>query len=175
MNIIDKHGLLPLKHKIGLSSSGSRPFPIGKYQSLDDVLTSLHVDVIIEPGIITRPIPSALDEAEAFWREEANRRECLIREADDREAAKKYYEDAYENRKIITKEKEVWTTMPGLQVYTGNWVEQNVGKSGRTYDVQHAICLEAQYHPNSVNIPSFPSIVLRPGEKMQEETEYRFR
>jgi len=69
---------------------------------------------------------------------------------------------------------EVYTTMPGLQVYTGNWVEQHVGKSGRTYDVQHAICLEAQYHPNSINIPSFPSIVLRPGEQLHEEVEYRF-
>ena len=117
MNIIDKHGLLSLKHKIGLSSSGSRPFPIGKYQSLDDVLTSLHVDVIIEPGIITRTIPSALDKAEAFWRKEANRRECLIREADDREAAMKDYEDACENRKIITEEKEVWTTMPVRGLY----------------------------------------------------------
>lgn len=102
MNIIDKHGLLPRKHKNGLSSSGSRPFPIGKYQSLDDVLTSLHVDVIIEPGIITRTIPSALDKAEAFWREEANRRACLVREA-DREATMDY-EDACENRKIITEE-----------------------------------------------------------------------
>jgi len=69
---------------------------------------------------------------------------------------------------------EVYTTLPGMQVYTGNWVEKNVGKSGNTYDVQHAICLEAQNHPNSVNIPSFPNIVLRPGEKMHEEVEYRF-
>lgn len=70
---------------------------------------------------------------------------------------------------------EVYTTMPGLQVYTGNWVEKNVGKSGRQYDVQHAVCLEAQYHPNSVNIPSFPSILLRPNEKLHEEVEYRFK
>jgi len=69
---------------------------------------------------------------------------------------------------------EVYTTMPGMQVYTGNWIEKNIGKSGRMYDVQHAICLEAQYHPNSVNIPSFPSIVLRPGEQLHEETEFRF-
>ena len=117
MNIIDKHGLLPLKHKNGLSSSGSRPFRIGGYQSLDDVLTSLGVDVIIEPGIIARTIPSALDEAEAFWRKEANRRECLIREADDREAAMEDYEDACENRKIISEEKELWTTMPVRGLY----------------------------------------------------------
>lgn len=69
---------------------------------------------------------------------------------------------------------EVYTTMPGLQVYTGNWVEQNVGKSGRTYDVQTAVCLEAQSFPNSPNCPNFPSTVLRPGEIYYEQTEYRF-
>lgn len=69
---------------------------------------------------------------------------------------------------------EVWTTMPGLQVYTGNWVEQHAGKSGRTYDVQHAICLEAQNFPDSPNYASFPSVVLRPGEDYMHQTLYRF-
>ena len=69
---------------------------------------------------------------------------------------------------------ECWTTMKGLQVYTGNWVEPNEGKSGRTYDVQHAVCLEAQNWPDSINHPDFPNIVLRPGEKLDEVTEYRF-
>ncbi len=69
---------------------------------------------------------------------------------------------------------EVWTTMPGLQVYTGNWVEHNIGKSGRYYDIQHAICLEAQNFPDSPNHANFPSPVLRPGEVYYERTEYRF-
>jgi aldose 1-epimerase len=69
---------------------------------------------------------------------------------------------------------EVYTTMPGLQVYTGNWIEKNVGKSGREYDIQTAICLEAQNFPNSPNCPNFPSPVLRPGEIYFEQTEYRF-
>lgn len=69
---------------------------------------------------------------------------------------------------------EVWTTMPGLQVYTGNWVEKNTGKSGREYDVQTAVCLEAQNFPNSPNIPSFPSAVLRPGEVYFQQCVYRF-
>lgn len=69
---------------------------------------------------------------------------------------------------------ECWTTMKGLQVYTGNWVEQNVGKSGKTYDIQHAVCLEAQNWPDSINHPDFPNIVLRPGERLDETTEYRF-
>lgn len=69
---------------------------------------------------------------------------------------------------------QVLTTMPGLQVYTGNWVEKNVGKSGREYDVQTAVCLEAQNFPNSPNCPNFPSPVLRPGEIYFEQTEYKF-
>ncbi len=69
---------------------------------------------------------------------------------------------------------QVLTTIPGLQVYTGNWVEKNIGKSGREYDVQTAICLEAQNFPNSPNIPSFPSPVLRPGEVYFEQCVYKF-
>ena len=69
---------------------------------------------------------------------------------------------------------ECWTTMKGLQVYTGNWVEQNEGKSGKMYDVQHAVCLEAQNWPDSINHAGFPNIILRPGEKLDETTEYRF-
>lgn len=69
---------------------------------------------------------------------------------------------------------ECWTTLKGLQVYTGNWIEQNEGKSGTMYDVQHAVCLEAQQWPDSVNHDDFPDVVLRPGEKLDEITEYRF-
>lgn len=69
---------------------------------------------------------------------------------------------------------EVLTTMPGLQVYTGNWVEKNVGKSGKEYDVQTAICLEAQNFPDAPNHVNFPNAVLRPGEIYFEQTEYRF-
>lgn len=70
---------------------------------------------------------------------------------------------------------EVWTTMPGLQVYTGNWVEENEGKSGRMYGVQNSICLECQNWPDAVNHANFPSPILRPGEVYCEMTGYRFR
>lgn len=69
---------------------------------------------------------------------------------------------------------ECWTTMKGLQVYTGNYIEQHKGKSGTMYNVQHAICLEAQNWPDGINHPHFPTIILRPGEKLDEITEYRF-
>lgn len=69
---------------------------------------------------------------------------------------------------------ECWTTMKGLQVYTGNWIEQHEGKSGTMYDEQHAVCLEAQSWPDSIHHDDFPNVVLRPNEKLDEITEYRF-
>lgn len=69
---------------------------------------------------------------------------------------------------------EVWTTFPGLQVYTGNWVEENVGKGGTTYGPQNSICLETQNFPDAPNHENFPSAVLRPGEVYYEQTLYKF-
>lgn len=69
---------------------------------------------------------------------------------------------------------EVWTTMPGLQVYTGNWVEENVGKGGTKYCPQNSICLEAQNFPDAPNHTNFPNAVLRPGEIYEEKTVYKF-
>ena len=69
---------------------------------------------------------------------------------------------------------ECWTTMKGMQVYTGNYIERNEGKSGEMYDEQHAVCLEAQQWPDSIHHDDFPNIILLPGEKLDETTEYRF-
>ncbi len=69
---------------------------------------------------------------------------------------------------------EVLTTQPGMQIYTGNWIEKQTGKEGKTYDRQDAICLETQGFPNSPNVPFFPSPVLRPGQKYDEWCIYKF-
>ena len=69
---------------------------------------------------------------------------------------------------------EVYTTSPALQVYTGNWVEENIGKSGAMYRVQNSICLETQNCPDAINHPHFPSPILRPGELFEEQTMYKF-
>lgn len=69
---------------------------------------------------------------------------------------------------------ECWTTMHGLQVYTGEFIEQHIGKSGTRYDKRHAVCLEAQQWPDAPNHPNFPSIALLPGQTLNETTEYRF-
>lgn len=69
---------------------------------------------------------------------------------------------------------QVRTTAPGLQVYTANFVEENIGKSGTMYHPQNAICLETQNYPDAPNHPSFPSPILRPGEIYFSQTEYKF-
>lgn len=69
---------------------------------------------------------------------------------------------------------QVFTTEPGLQVYTANFVENNRGKTGTMYHPQNAICLETQNYPDAPNHPSFPSSILRPGEIYFSQTEYKF-
>ena len=69
---------------------------------------------------------------------------------------------------------EVLTTQPGIQVYTGNWIEQNTAKDGKQYNVQYAVCLEAQGFPNAPNLSHFPSAVLRPDERYDEWCVYKW-
>ncbi len=70
---------------------------------------------------------------------------------------------------------EVWTTEPGLQFYTGNFLDGTItGKGGRRYARHAAFCLETHHYPDSPNHPAFPSTVLRPGERFQSRTIYAF-
>lgn len=69
---------------------------------------------------------------------------------------------------------EVLTTQPGVQVYSGNWIENVSGKEGKIYDRQDAICLETQGFPNSPNVAHFPSSLLRPEGKYDEWCVYKF-
>lgn len=69
----------------------------------------------------------------------------------------------------------VYTTEPGVQVYTGNFLDGTVtGKGGIIYPQRGAICLETQHYPDSPNKPEFPSTLLRPGEKYESHTIYAF-
>jgi aldose 1-epimerase len=71
---------------------------------------------------------------------------------------------------------EVLTTEPGVQFYTGNFLEGSlVGKEEAVYDRRCAFCLETQHFPDSPNRPEFPTTVLRPREVYQTTTVYRFR
>lgn len=70
---------------------------------------------------------------------------------------------------------EVWTTEPGVQLYTANWLDGSlIGKGGTAY-VQHAgLCLETQHFPDSINQPHFPTVILRPGQTWRSTTVHRF-
>lgn len=70
---------------------------------------------------------------------------------------------------------EVWTTEPGIQFYAGNVLDTTlVGASGRLYRQSDGLALETQHFPDSPNQPHFPSTVLRPGERFESTTIYRF-
>ncbi len=69
---------------------------------------------------------------------------------------------------------EVWTTEPGIQFYTGNFLNGAPGKGGKPYNHRGALCLETQHFPDSPNQPSFPSTVLKPGETYKSTTIYKF-
>jgi aldose 1-epimerase len=69
---------------------------------------------------------------------------------------------------------EVLTTEPGLQFYSGNFLDGSIrGKSGRPYVRRGGFCLEAQHFPDSPNQPAFPPVVLRPGQMYRQTTVYR--
>ncbi len=70
---------------------------------------------------------------------------------------------------------EVRTTQPGVQLYSGNFLDGSItGKGGRRYGHRSGFCLETQHFPDSPNEPVFPSVVLRPGEEYAEETIFVF-
>ena len=70
---------------------------------------------------------------------------------------------------------EVYTSEPGIQVYTGNFLDGTVkGKHGITYQKHASICLETQKYPDTPNKPEWPSALLRPGERYTSHCIYKF-
>jgi len=70
---------------------------------------------------------------------------------------------------------DIFTTEPGVQLYTGNWMTGNLtGKKGLRYPKHSALCFETQHFPDSPNKPEYPSTVLRPGEVFESQTVYSF-
>ena len=69
----------------------------------------------------------------------------------------------------------VRSDQPGVQFYTGNYLDGIVGRGGAvTYHKHHGFCLETQKFPDSPNRPYFPSVTLRPGEDYRHATVYAF-
>lgn len=70
---------------------------------------------------------------------------------------------------------EVYTTEPGIQVYTGNFLDGTVkGKKGITYNQRASVCLETQHYPDSPNKPEWPSVILEPGQTYNSKCIYKF-
>jgi aldose 1-epimerase len=70
---------------------------------------------------------------------------------------------------------EVWTTEPGVQFYSGNFLDGTIqGKDGVAYQKLAGLCLETQHYPDSVNRANFPSTILRPGSVFHQETILKF-
>ncbi|HYV73599.1 MAG TPA: aldose epimerase family protein [Candidatus Binatia bacterium] len=70
---------------------------------------------------------------------------------------------------------EVLTDQPGIQFYTGNFLDGSVtGTDGKVYKKRYAFCLETQHYPDSPNHPKFPTTELKPGQTFRSTTVYRF-
>ena len=69
---------------------------------------------------------------------------------------------------------DVFTTEPGVQLYTANYLSDKLKGAGKPYGKHHALCLEAQKFPNAPNQPNFPTSLLRPGETYHHVTMHRF-
>ena len=70
---------------------------------------------------------------------------------------------------------DVYTDLPGVQIYTGNFIRNESGKNGTVYCRRAGICFETQFYPDSVNHPNFPSPIFNAGEIYETTTEFRFR
>lgn len=70
---------------------------------------------------------------------------------------------------------EIFTTEPGMQLYTGNWMTGRFsGKQGKYYPARSAVCFETQHYPDSIHHPAFPPVILEPDKTFESRTTYRF-
>ena len=69
---------------------------------------------------------------------------------------------------------EVFTDLPGMQVYAGNFIGHEPGKDGAVYENRTGVCFETQLFPNSIHIPEFKSCLLKAGEEFDSTTVYKF-
>ncbi len=69
---------------------------------------------------------------------------------------------------------KVYTTLPGVQFYAGNFIDKQTGKDGAVYNKRHGLCLETQFFPDAIHHDNFPSCVFGEGEDYDSVTVYRF-
>jgi aldose 1-epimerase len=70
---------------------------------------------------------------------------------------------------------EISTTQPGVQFYSGNFLDGKAAGAGTVFKYRTGLCLETQHFPDSPNHPQFPSTILRPGQTYSEKTRFVFR
>ncbi|HWZ36295.1 MAG TPA: hypothetical protein VNW51_09060, partial [Mucilaginibacter sp.] len=76
---------------------------------------------------------------------------------------------------VSGRQMQVYTTEPGLVVYTGNhFSEHIIGRNGLHFNKWGALCLETQHYPDAPNHANFPNVILRPDETFHSETIYKF-
>lgn len=69
---------------------------------------------------------------------------------------------------------EVYTDLPGVQVYSGNFLKEEIGKDGIVYKKRQGICFETQHYPDAINHENFPSPIVKKGEEYKTTTVYKF-
>jgi aldose 1-epimerase len=69
---------------------------------------------------------------------------------------------------------EIYTTQPGIQFYSANWINNEPGKGGKKYSRRWAICLETQHFADAINKPHFPTTILYPGDEYKHTCVHRF-
>jgi aldose 1-epimerase len=78
------------------------------------------------------------------------------------------------SEETIGKTVEVFTTQPGIQLYTGYWIPELIVDGQKKFGSYSGVALETQHYPDSVNKPQFPSVILKPEQKFHEKTIYKF-
>lgn len=70
---------------------------------------------------------------------------------------------------------DIYTSEPGVQMYTGNWMSGNfTGKLGQRYPARSAVCFETQHFPDAINKPEYPSVILKVGDTFKSKTSHKF-
>ena len=69
---------------------------------------------------------------------------------------------------------EVWTTLPGIQLYGGNHFDRLPGKDGMRYNKAAGVALETQFYPDAPHHPAWPQPTVKAGETQRSRTEFRF-
>lgn len=126
------------------------PFDLSELRSLADLIQNSHPEIMATNGADHNWCVDGFDPSQSEQRLAA----VLV--------------DPKSGRKLITR-----TSMPGLQIYTANFLGQCKGKQGAEYGPFHGVCLESQFYPNSPNEPAFPSPVLRKEQKFKSTTSYQ--